>query len=122
MPILDVEIVGSVPPAVRQGLARRLADAVGDIFASRPQGTWVKLRFIESDAYAENAGGPAQGTQPVIVSVLQAERSEGAELADLAARLTEAIASTCSRPAENVHIIFEPAAAGRIAFGGQVRT
>ncbi len=36
------------------------------------------------------------------------------------ARLTEATAEACDRPAENVHVIVEPAAVGRIAFGGRV--
>ena len=31
-----------------------------------------------------------------------------------------AIAEACSRPVEDVHILFEPPAAGRIAFGGKL--
>ena len=58
----------------------------------------------------------------MIVSILQAQRPEGAELSKLAFKLTQAIASACERPPENVHLIFEPDAAGHIAFGGQVRT
>jgi phenylpyruvate tautomerase PptA (4-oxalocrotonate tautomerase family) len=121
MPILDIALVGPVPMEVRRNLARRLADATGEALGSRPQGTWVKLRFLDSDAYAENSGGPPEDAQPVIVSVLQAQRPRGAELSELAFKLTQAIASACQRPPQNVHLIFEPDAAGRIAFGGQVR-
>ncbi len=122
MPILDVELVGPVPDEVRQGLAQRIADAVGDALGSRPQGTWVKLRFLEAEAYSENSGGPTADARPVLVSVLQAQPPSGAELSVLASRLTAAIAEACRRPIENVHIIFEPPADGRISFGGKLRS
>lgn len=122
MPILDVEIVGPVPEEVRSGLARRVADAAAAALDTRPQCTWVKLRLLDEDAYAENAGGPPAGVRPVFVSVLQAELPQGAELSAQAARLTAVIAEACRRPAENVHVVFELAAAGRIAFGGRLRS
>jgi len=122
MPILDIELVGVVPHEVRRGLAQRLANSAGEVMGSRPQGTWVKLRYIETSAYAENAGGPPENAEPVIVYVLQSELPQGTELAKLASELTAAIARVCSRPVENVHLIFEAAAAGRISFGGQLRT
>jgi phenylpyruvate tautomerase PptA (4-oxalocrotonate tautomerase family) len=122
MPILNVELVGEVPDSVRRGLARRIADAAGEVLGSRPQGTWVTLRFLGQDAYAENAGGPPPGARPVLVSVVQAEPPSGGALAVQASRLVEAIALACSRPLANVHILFQPAAAGRIAFGGRLPT
>lgn len=122
MPILDVEIVGSIPNDVAQGLAERMAEAAAGVLGSRPQSTWVKLRFLAEEEYAEDGGGPPEGVKPVLVSVLQANVQEGSRLAEQASRLTEAIAGACGRPATNVHIIFEPAAAGRIAFGGKLRT
>lgn len=121
MPILDVEVVGSIPDAVAEGLAERIADAAAEAVGSRPQGTWVKLRCLGEDAYAENGGGPPEGVEPVLVSVLQAEVAEGGELEEQALRLTRGIAEACDRPVENVHIIFEPPAAGRVSFGGKLR-
>jgi len=121
MPILDVEIVGSLPDDVAQGLAEQIAEAAAEALDSGPQGTWVKLRFLAEGQYAENAGGPAQGVEPVFVSVLQASVEEGSQLAERVSGLTKAIAGACGRPAENVHIILEPPAAGRIAFGGKLR-
>ncbi len=120
MPILDVQLIGAVPEDLRADLARRIADAAAEVLRTRPQGTWVKLHFIASDAYAENAGGPPPGAQPVIASVLMADRPPGEELASQSVRLTAAIARACGRPAENVHLIYEPCARGRIAFGGQL--
>lgn len=108
-----------MPPDDRKGLARRVADAVAAVLALPPQSTWVKLRFIEADDYAENSGGPPVDAHPVFVYILQAQPPQGAALAELAGKLTEAVARACRRPAENVHLIYEPAAAGRIVFGGQ---
>ncbi len=120
MPIFDVQLIGPVPGDVRTGLARRIADASGEALGSPPQRAWVRLRILSAEDYAENAGGPPPGVHPVLVSVLQASPSQGAALAEEAARLTRAIAGACRRPAENVHLIYEPPAKGRISFGGSL--
>jgi phenylpyruvate tautomerase PptA (4-oxalocrotonate tautomerase family) len=120
MPILDIRLIGPVPNEIRPGLAQRLAEAAGVALASRPKGTWVTLHLLDAEAYAENAGGPPAGAQPVLVSVLQAEPPQGQALAEQAARLAQAIAEACGRPVENVHLIFEPPARGRVAFGGRL--
>ncbi len=120
MPILDVEIVGDLPEPAQNGLARRLADAAGEVLRSRPQGTWVKVRFLEEHAYAENAGGPDAGVSPVFVRVLKRGLTSGEALKSEIEALTKAIAAACGRATENVHIIYEPPGAGRVAFGGQL--
>ena len=122
MPILDIEIVGPLPLEVKEGLATRIADAAGEALSSRPNGTWVKLRFLPISEYAENAGGPPEGVLPVIVRVLEADLPSSEALAKRARDLTNAVALACSRPAENVHLIYEPAARGRVVFGGQLRS
>ena len=118
MPILEVEIVGE-PQGDRAGLAQRLADAAADVLGSAPQGTWVRLRILPTEDYAEN-GGALPGVAPVFVSVLQRASPPDAERADEVRRLTEAIAGACGRPAANVHVRYEPDAAGRQAFGGKL--
>ena len=50
----------------------------------------------------------------------EGQRWSFAELQTEVDRLTAAIAQICDRPAENVHIIYLPEGAGRIAFGGKV--
>jgi phenylpyruvate tautomerase PptA (4-oxalocrotonate tautomerase family) len=117
MPILDVEIIG---PIAEASLARRLADAAGEVFGSKPQGTWVKLRTMERVHYAENGGTP-DDVSPVLVRVLQYAPPEGDALAEEIGRLTRAIAEACGRATHNVHVLYEPPAAGRIAFGGELR-
>lgn len=120
MPILDVRLVGAIPSGEPRDLARRIADAAAAVFESRPQGTWVLLDFVPEDAYAENAGGSPLGVRPVIVSILEAEPPVGADRALQAARLARAIAGACGRSEENVHLIYEASARGRVAFGGRI--
>jgi phenylpyruvate tautomerase PptA (4-oxalocrotonate tautomerase family) len=119
MPILDVELVLSPGETPDFNLAARLADAAGEVLASRPHGTWVKLRFIEANLYAENGGMP-EGIYPVFVTVLKSRVPARPELEVEIRRLTESIAQVCSRSAENVHILYQPEATGRVAFGGNI--
>ena len=121
MPILNVEIVGEIEPELSSGLASRLADSAGVALNSRPQGTWVKLHFLAADQYSENEGGAPVGALPVIASLILAEPPIGEALQNLITVLTDAISNCVGRPRENVHIIVEPPAIGRIAFGGVVR-
>ncbi|MBN1449625.1 MAG: hypothetical protein JW963_01305 [Anaerolineales bacterium] len=128
MPILDIEIVASDSTLnLPAELTQSLADATARVFDSSPGTVWVKLRVIPSAEYAENGGTP-EGVYPVFVTVLKsrarAERSrsiqKGSELEDEIARLTQAIAEVLNCPEENVHIIYQPDGAGRVAFGGRL--
>ena len=121
MPIVDVEIVGPLAEAARAGLAQRIADAIGVALNSRPQGTWVKVRFLDDGAYAESGAGPPEGAKPVFVSVQLAELPAGDVLSQQALQLATAVAEACGRSSESVHIVFEPAALGRVAFGGHLQ-
>ena len=125
MPMLEIEVVGAMPRRVRDGLARRLADAAGDALGSRPSSTWVRLRILEAEDYAENgsdrAGSDApHGELPVFVSVLARSLPEGDLLAEQVEALTQAIANVCERPAARVHVRYEPEGRGRQAFGGRL--
>ncbi len=114
MPILDVDIVG----AADLDLAQKIADAAGQVFHTPAGETWVRLR--SPDAYAENGGTLPEGVRPVFVSVLKAQPPTGEELALEVQALTEAVAHACGRPPENVHVLYAPAALGRVAFGGRL--
>lgn len=120
MPILNIELVGHVPDSTRDGLARRIAEAAADTLESAPHRTWVKLHFLEENQYSENGGAPEDGARPVIVSVLLSKLPNEDDLSQLAAVLADRIAKACNRSPQNVHLMFEPPAAGRIAFGGQL--
>jgi phenylpyruvate tautomerase PptA (4-oxalocrotonate tautomerase family) len=119
MPILEVEIVTRPQETLPPNLAGELANRAGEVFGAPPGSTWVKLRVIPSEYYAEN-GGAAEGVYPVFVSVLKARLPEPDALQNEVDQLTALIAQVCARPPVNVHILYQPAAAGRIAFGGIV--
>ena len=119
MPILEVEIVLKPGELLTTDIAARIADVAGEALASRPRGTWVKVRALDSALYAENGGGSSLDVFPVFVSVLKSA-IDTEKLKDEANRLAESIAGVCNRPRENVHILYEPEARGRIAFGGNL--
>jgi phenylpyruvate tautomerase PptA (4-oxalocrotonate tautomerase family) len=122
MPIIDIETVGDAPPdpAGTHAAARELADRIGAILGSAPSGTWVRLRHLPRNAYAENGGEVPPDVRPTFVRVLLARLPERNVLRTYAASIASAVAAALGRPAENVHVLFEPPAAGRIAFGGRL--
>ena len=120
MPILDVEIVASDSThSLPAGLAQSLADEAAQVFDAPRSTVWVKLRVIPSEGYAEN-GGLSENVHPVFVTVLKSRVKHGGELEDEVAQLTRVIANDLNRPEANVHIIFQPDGAGRVAFGGKL--
>jgi phenylpyruvate tautomerase PptA (4-oxalocrotonate tautomerase family) len=120
MPIVDIEIVGPLPAGHTPPLAQMLADAAGRVFAAPPGTTWVRVRTLAPDAYAENGAAVAPADAPVFVNVRKRRVPEGAEFAAEVDALTRAIASVLDRPASRVHVGYEASAAGRMAFGGKV--
>jgi len=120
MPIVEVEIVLLPGESIRTGLAAEIADRCREVFSSAPGSTWVKLRAIPCDHYAEEGGGPPDGVFPVFVSVLKARLPAPDALRVEVVRLSAAIAEATERPVENVHIAYLPAGAGRVAFGGEL--
>ena len=117
MPLVEIEIVGgAVPPA----LAQAVADEAGRIFGSEPGRTWARVRALAPDADAENDAVVPGGDRPVFVTVLKRSPPTGADLAQEVAALTHAIARLVGRPHQHVHVVYEPAGAGRVAFGGEL--
>lgn len=118
MPIVDIELVCAREPAITEVSAADLADALGQVFASPPGHTWVRLRYLGSAAYAENQSVVGTDELPVFVTVLHAHLPEGEALAAEARAITSALANCLARSTERVHVQYAPAAAGRQAFGG----
>ena len=119
MPILNVEIVTQPDEHIRPGLAMELANRTGEIFASPPRSTWVKVYLLARENYAENTG-TSELISPVFVSVLKTKLPSHAVLQMEVAKLTNVIAQICNRPQENIHIIYLPEGTGRVAFGGRL--
>jgi hypothetical protein len=118
MPILLVELVTAPGETVPDGTAAAIADAAAAVFAAPAGRTWVRLHALPALAYAEDGGGPPTGVRPVFVQVLKASVPDRPELEREATALAAAVARACHRPVENVHTVYEPPAAGRMAFGG----
>ena len=119
MPILDVEIVVAETDRLNPELTQRLADAAGEVFAAPPGRTWVRVRELPLQQYAESGGLPP-GVLPVFVTVLKAQPPSRETLREEIAALTGAVARICGRPSENVHVLYRPAAVGRVAFGEEL--
>src|SRR5688572_3749402 len=115
MPILDIELVLQPDERLPANLASELADAIGRVFGSAAQQTWVKISTIPRDHYAENEAGSLASIAPVFVQVLKARLPAPEALAVEVATLTTAIAEICRRSADQIHIIYQPPAAGRVA-------
>lgn len=120
MPILELTVVLREDEILREGLAAAVADAASAVFGSAPGRTWVRLATLAPNAYAEDSDGPPDGVSPVFVSVLKSQIGSEEEIRQEAVILTEAIAAIIPRPVENVHLIYEAPANGRISFGGHL--
>ena len=121
MPILEIEIVMRPGELLHPDMASRLADAAGEVLRAAARTTWVKLRQLPSEHYAENLQGGPSDMFPVFVSILKAGDSPPPPAGE-AERLVAAIAPICDRPSQHVHILYEPDARGRMAFGGRLVT
>ena len=119
MPILEIELVGEPSGDSRAATAQRLADAVAAVFDAPSGSVWVRLRVLPEQDYAEN-GGAEPGLRPVFVRLLGRTVPEDDLRRQEARALTAAVARVCDRATENVHVLYEPAGAGRQAFGGDL--
>lgn len=124
MPIVDIQVVAATvpdPEVIGKEKLQILTDALGSLFGGGPGSTWVRLRSIDQDSYAESH--MAQGTwpAPTFVSVLRMELPEPDALRREMKEVAEIVAQTLGRPLENVHVLYEPGARGRIGFGGVLR-
>ncbi len=99
MPIIEVEIVE--PIEAKGGLPQLLADAAGGVLKTGPGHTWVKIRFMSGDQYAENGGTPAE-IKPVFVSVLLGNGRNEEEKALIASGMAAAFSRDHTREAPRV--------------------
>ncbi len=120
MPIVSIEIVADANHALEHDLAQTLADGIGRALDSPPGKTWVRLRSIMGNQYAENENPIKHGELPVFVTVLKRQSPQGSKLEAEVAELTMVIAQVLGRPAACVHVEYAPAAVGRVSFGGKL--
>lgn len=120
MPIVDVELVSSAEGTSAAGLAQLLADALGRALDTPPGETWVRLRPLAREHYAENESILESSGLPVFVTVLRRTLPEKAALADEISAVTRSVARVTGRDPACVHVEYAPAAAGRLSFGGRL--
>ena len=118
MPIVTVEVVTGANDGIAQDLAQSLADVIGRALESPPAQTWVRVRSLARDQYAENEVFLDATQLPVFVTILKRQSPQRAKLEGEATALTRAVAQILGRPATCVHIEYAPAGAGRLSFGG----
>ena len=118
MPIVDVEIVLKENETIPENLSSNFANELGRIFNSPSNSTWVKVRGLSAHQYAEN-GETRKDVLPVFVRVIKSKILKG-EIQKEAEQIAVVVANICDRPAENIHIIYEPDGSGRVAFGGKL--
>jgi len=121
MPIVTVQVVQETgEQRYASAIAKELADALGEVFDSEPGTTWVKFAYLARADYAENKSELRADARPVFVEVLKRTLAAEDALANEAMRIAECVANILSRPCDNVHVLYLPAAEGRIAFGGEL--
>ena len=120
MPIVTVELVADPERPLERNLTQSLADTVGRVLRSPPGQTWIRLRLLPRDGYAENDALVDAAELPVFVTLLERQTATGPELQAEVTALTHAIAQVIGRPATCVHVAYAPAAVGRVSFGGKL--
>jgi phenylpyruvate tautomerase PptA (4-oxalocrotonate tautomerase family) len=121
VPIIDIELLEDEQPGLLStDKIQALADSLGDLFNSAEAGTWVRLRHLPRDRYAENQTRIDQSTRPVFITVLKSRLGDENELAAEAKAIAGTVSGILGRSVQNTHVLFQPDAAGRIAFGGEL--
>jgi phenylpyruvate tautomerase PptA (4-oxalocrotonate tautomerase family) len=120
MPIVTVELVGEEQRDREASLAQSLANAIATALHSGPGQTWVRVRWLRPNDYAENGSSVSSGDLPVFVGIVKRLVPVVPELEAEISELTRVIAQEVRRPPQSVHIEYAPSAAGRLSFGGSL--
>ena len=125
MPIVTIETLSDQPLSDDDALPtpeqlQSLADALGELFGSQPSGTWVRARQQRRAYYAENVIEVSPDMRPVVVEILKSDLERDSELDIEAAAVSALVARILGRRIDHVHVIYQPSARGRVAFGGKI--
>jgi phenylpyruvate tautomerase PptA (4-oxalocrotonate tautomerase family) len=118
VPMVEVELISNEEPG--PGLADLLADQIGLALQAAEGSTWVRLRVVRRDHYGESGGPLGDSVKPVFVTITSRHQPAREQFAEVVEQITSAVARATGHPRQNVHVIFAPDAAGRVAFGGHV--
>ncbi|MEJ6603344.1 MAG: hypothetical protein ACKVI3_01315 [Verrucomicrobiia bacterium] len=119
MPLVEVEFIGKTEVETAS-FTRPIADKLGEIFKSPTACTWVRVRHTPATHYAENQSGNPRGANAVFVTITLRELPDPASQAIQAREIAHALTGISGIPSAQVHLIYGPAAQGRIALGGEL--
>ena len=119
MPLVEIEHIGALPRSA-QSLVQELANALSTVFGSARAETWVRLRSLPPENYAENGEEDPLGAEAIFVSITKRDLPSASLLANEATAVASVVATVCQRSMERVHVIYEPPGRHRIAFGGRL--
>jgi phenylpyruvate tautomerase PptA (4-oxalocrotonate tautomerase family) len=100
--------------------AQALADVIGAALGADEGTTWVRVRVLDRADYAESGGPIPDAVRPVFVTIMEHGPRRGQDLERAVSAVTAVVAETTGHPRANVHVVFTPPAAGRVAFGGRI--
>ena len=120
MPQLEIDIVFRPNETLKGDTVQRLADAAGKVFDTPPGKTWVRINPVPRHYWAQNKTVLDSYVGPVVVSVLKRVMPQEEFIEVEARNLTRAIAGILDRPDEDVHIMYEADAVGRVVYGGKM--
>ena len=119
MPIVDIQVVARPGEEIAADLAQTIATELGAALRVHSGSLWVRVHRLAPGSYAENSVR-GEAPAPVFVTWLENERPTGVALTTRITTITQTVARLTARPPENVHLLFEASARGRIAFGGEL--
>jgi len=118
--IVDIEVVvGEGEGAyLKPEHIQSVADALGRVFETGPNRTWVKIRYLPSAQYAHNETPQSQVALPVFVSVLKNRPPAPDQMPGQVAAIAQSLAQLIGRPTTSIHVLYEASAHGRLGVGG----
>jgi phenylpyruvate tautomerase PptA (4-oxalocrotonate tautomerase family) len=120
MPIIEFQIIGNLEISDKKDFRKELINGLANIFGSENKSVWCKFNFIPVENYIENdnSGLSIPLPLPIFLKILNYQNKSIEECKKEAIIISEFVSKVCNRPKENIHILYEPSAKGRIAFGG----
>ncbi|MFA5631805.1 MAG: hypothetical protein WC997_09855 [Porticoccaceae bacterium] len=120
MAIVDIELVvqEGKDPYLGQEQIQSIADTLGRIFETKPNRTWVKIRYLPGGQYAQNEAPDAVAALPAFITVLKNRPPAPDQMAGQMSAIARELAPIIGRPAASIHVLYEASARGRLGIGG----
>lgn len=120
MAIVDIELViqEGRDSYLSQEQTRSIANTLGRIFETKPNRTWVRIRYLPSEQYAENEAPEGPAVLPTFITILKNRPPEPGLMASQMLAIAQGLSPIINRPAGSIHILYEASALGRLGVGG----